>query len=40
MSINQLIFRNLKKNLKNYYLYVFALVFSASLYFAFVTLQY
>ncbi|MFJ7744468.1 FtsX-like permease family protein [Peribacillus sp. NPDC097295] len=40
MSINQLIFRSLKKNLKNYYLYVFALVFSASLYFAFVTLQY
>ncbi|MFD2706305.1 ABC transporter permease [Salibacterium lacus] len=40
MSINQLIFRNLKKNLKNYYLYVFALVFSAGLYFAFVTLQY
>lgn len=40
MSINQLIFRNLKKNLKNYYLYVFALVFSAALYFAFVTLQF
>ncbi|WP_077622921.1 ABC transporter permease [Sediminibacillus massiliensis] len=40
MSINQLIFRNLKKNLKNYYLYVFALVFSVALYFAFVTLQY
>ncbi|MGE8078856.1 FtsX-like permease family protein [Peribacillus loiseleuriae] len=40
MSINELIFRNLKKNLKNYYLYVFALIFSAALYFAFVTLQY
>lgn len=40
MSINQLIFRNLKKNLKNYYLYVFALIFSSALYFAFVTLQY
>ncbi|AJS60618.1 ABC transporter permease [Paenibacillus sp. IHBB 10380] len=40
MSINQLIFRNLRKNLKNYYLYVFALIFSAALYFAFVTLQY
>ncbi|WP_456275144.1 FtsX-like permease family protein [Bacillus sp. AK128] len=40
MSINQLIFRNLKKNVKNYYLYVFALVFSVALYFAFVTLQY
>ncbi|CAM3749699.1 bacitracin ABC transporter permease BceB [Aeromicrobium ponti] len=40
MSINTLILRNLKKNLKNYYLYVFALIFSVALYFAFVTLQY
>ncbi|UHH07605.1 ABC transporter permease [Bacillus subtilis] len=40
MSINQLILRNLKKNLRNYYLYVFALIFSVALYFAFVTLQY
>ncbi|MDR7074029.1 ABC transporter permease [Fictibacillus barbaricus] len=40
MNINLLILRNIKKNLKNYYLYVFALVFSAALYFAFVTLQY
>ncbi|MUK88256.1 FtsX-like permease family protein [Ornithinibacillus sp. L9] len=40
MNINQLIYRNLKKNIKNYYLYVFALIFSVALYFAFVTLQY
>jgi bacitracin transport system permease protein len=40
MNINTLIFRSLKKNLKNYFLYVFALVFSVALYFAFVTLQY
>ncbi|RHW40324.1 ABC transporter permease [Neobacillus notoginsengisoli] len=40
MSINSLIFRSLKKNLKNYYLYVFALIFSVALYFAFVTLQF
>ncbi len=40
MNINQLILRNLKKNLRNYYLYVFALIFSVALYFAFVTLQY
>lgn len=40
MSLTHLIYRNLKKNLKNYYLYVFALVFSVGLYFAFVTLQY
>lgn len=40
MCINTLILRNLKKNLKNYFLYVFALIFSVALYFAFVTLQY
>ncbi|MEG6589685.1 ABC transporter permease [Paenibacillus barengoltzii] len=40
MSLTHLIYRNLKKNLKNYYLYVFALIFSVALYFAFVTLQY
>ncbi|SNZ02538.1 bacitracin transport system permease protein [Terribacillus aidingensis] len=40
MNINSLILRNLKKNLRNYYLYVFALIFSSGLYFAFVTLQY
>lgn len=40
MNINQLIIRNLKKNIKNYYLYVFALIFSVALYFAFVTLQF
>ncbi|WP_138494235.1 FtsX-like permease family protein [Paenibacillus pinistramenti] len=40
MNINHLIWRNLRKNLNNYYLYVFALIFSSALYFAFVTLQY
>ncbi|WP_240371399.1 FtsX-like permease family protein [Anoxybacteroides rupiense] len=40
MSINQIIFRSLRKNLKNYYLYVFALIFAVALYFSFVTLQY
>ncbi|GAA0136284.1 bacitracin ABC transporter permease BceB [Paenibacillus sp. YSY-4.3] len=40
MSINYIILRNLRKNAKNYYLYVFALIFSVALYFAFVTLQY
>ncbi|PGY07720.1 ABC transporter permease [Bacillus sp. AFS031507] len=40
MSINHLILQNLKKNVKNYYLYVFALVFTVALYFAFVTLQF
>lgn len=40
MSINQLIIQNLKANIKHYYLYIFALMFSVALYFAFVTLQY
>ncbi|MGR6542715.1 FtsX-like permease family protein [Paenibacillus tundrae] len=40
MSLNHIIIRNLRKNLKNYYLYVFALIFSVALYFSFVTLQY
>ncbi|MFB1049831.1 FtsX-like permease family protein [Paraliobacillus sp. JSM ZJ581] len=40
MNINQIIYRNLKKNIKNYYLYIFALIFSVALYFSFVTLQY
>lgn len=40
MSIRFIIWRNLKKNIRNYYLYVFALVFSVALYFSFVTLQY
>ena len=40
MSIKHLILQNLKKNISNYYLYVFALIFTVALYFAFVTLQY
>lgn len=40
MSLNYIILRNLKKNVKNYYLYVFALIFSVALYFSFVTLQF
>ncbi|NRG26870.1 ABC transporter permease [Bacillus circulans] len=40
MTVSNLVIRNLKKNIKYYYLYIFALVFSVSLYFSFVTLQY
>ncbi|MRX71216.1 FtsX-like permease family protein [Bacillus lacus] len=40
MTLSQLLLKNLKKNAKNYYLYIFALIFSVSLYFSFVTLQY
>lgn len=40
MNLSDLITRNLKKNTKNYYLYVFALIFSVALYFSFVTLRF
>ncbi|BAC12790.1 ABC transporter permease [Oceanobacillus iheyensis HTE831] len=40
MTIRRLIFTNLKKSAKNYYLYLFALTFCIALYFSFVTLQY
>lgn len=40
MTLNQLVLRSMRKNLKSYYLYIFALVFSVSLYYSFVTLQY
>ncbi|WP_379151022.1 FtsX-like permease family protein [Paenibacillus sp. sgz5001063] len=40
MSLNYIILRNLRKNIRNYYLYVFALIFGVALYFSFVTLQY
>lgn len=40
MSLRVIILRNLRKNIKNYYLYVFALIFSVALYFSFVTLQF
>lgn len=40
VNMYSLIGKNLKKNLKNYYLYIFALTFGVSLFFAFVTLQY
>lgn len=40
MTLNQLVLRSMRKNAKNYYLYVFALIFSVTLYYSFVTLQY
>ncbi len=40
MTLNQLVLRSMKKNIKSYYLYVFALVFSVTLYYSFVTLQF
>jgi len=40
MTLSQLVFRSMKKNIRHYYLYFFALIFSVTLYFSFVTLQY
>ena len=40
MSLSQLVFRSMLKNMKQYFLYFFALSFSVTLYFSFVTLQY
>ena len=40
MSLSRLVFRSMLKNMKQYFLYFFALIFSVTLYFSFVTLQY
>ncbi|KGR75311.1 ABC transporter permease [Ureibacillus sinduriensis] len=40
MTLSRLVFRSMRKNLKQYYLYFFALIFSVTLCFSFTTLQY
>ena len=40
MKLSQLVFRSMQKNIKHYYLYFFALIFSVVLFFSFETLQY
>lgn len=40
MTLSQLVYRSMIKNMKHYYLYFFALIFSVTLYFSFVTLQF
>lgn len=40
MTLFELVVRSMRKNLKHYYLYFFALIFSMSLYFVFATLQH
>ena len=40
MTLSQLVLRSMKKNIKHYYLYFFALIFSVTLYFSFITLQH
>ncbi|KHF34597.1 Bacitracin export permease protein BceB [Paenibacillus sp. P1XP2] len=40
MTLFELVIRSIRKNIKHYYLYFFALIFSMSLYFVFATLQH
>ncbi len=40
MKLSQLVFRSMRKNIKQYYLYFFALIFSVTLFFSFITLQF
>ncbi|WP_341321847.1 FtsX-like permease family protein [Solibacillus sp. FSL H8-0523] len=40
MKLSQLVFKSMLKNIRHYYLYFFALIFSVTLYFSFETLQY
>lgn len=40
MKLSQLVLKSMKKNIRHYYLYFFALIFSVTLFFSFVTLQY
>lgn len=40
MTLSRLVLRSMRKNVKQYYLYFFALIFSVTLCFSFVTLQY
>lgn len=40
MKLSQLVLKSMLKNIKHYYLYFFALIFSVTLYFSFETLQY
>ncbi|MDO3675423.1 ABC transporter permease [Paenibacillus ehimensis] len=40
LTLFELVTRSMRKNIKHYYLYFFALIFSTSLYFVFATLQH
>lgn len=40
LTLIDLVVRSMRKNIKHYYLYFFALIFAVSLYFIFATLQY
>lgn len=40
MTLTNLVFKSMKKNIKHYYLYFFALIFSVTLCFSFITIHY
>lgn len=40
LTVYDLVFRNMKKNITHYYLYFFALIFSVALYYVFASLQF
>lgn len=40
MTLTSLVFKSMKKNIKQYYLYFFALIFSVTLCFSFITIQF
>lgn len=40
MTLRRLVLQSMKKNMKQYYLYFFALIFSVTLYCSFITLEY
>lgn len=40
MNLNRLVLKSMKKNITQYYLYFFALIFSVTLSFSFITMQY
>lgn len=40
MKLSQLVYKSMRKNIRHYFLYFFALIFSVTLYVSFVTLQF
>lgn len=40
MNFNQIVIKNLRKNVRHYAMYLFSLIVSIVLYFSFVTLKY
>lgn len=40
MKLSQLVYKSMRKNIRHYFLYFFALIFSVTLYVSFITIQY